>query len=82
MIYGGEQNGGATFTLSPEEHEQFKQGKAVIKRVGDCNGEATITLKMTRPRRLRDRFPVDVFGENYKRPKKGKVTSARIGRVS
>ena len=66
MTYGGKEDGGATFTLTPEEHARFKSGKPVIKKTGDNRGMATITLKMTRPKAKSRRFPVEIYGDQVK----------------
>lgn len=68
MTYGSTEDGGATFALTPQEHQDFKEGKPVVKLVGSSQGEARIVLKMTRPRRNRDRYPPEIYGEGYKPP--------------
>ena len=68
MTYSSDETGAATFSLSPAEHAAFKNGQPIVKVTGDMNGMVTITLKKTKPRSKKDRFPADVYGEGYVPP--------------
>ena len=61
MIYGSKEDGGAVITLTPEEHERFKNGEPVVRRSGYSKGVFTITLKMEQPKDLVERYPLPMY---------------------
>ena len=68
MTYGTNEKGEGVLTLTPEENEAFKRGENVVKKNGDAYGMFTIVIRMSRPHMCFQRFPVEVYGENYKPP--------------
>jgi hypothetical protein len=48
--------GGGAMILSAKEVKLLNSGKQVVKCSGDAKGHFFITLKLTRPRSITDRF--------------------------
>ena len=42
--------------LTPAEKAALERGEPIVKRSGDCHGHFKITVKLTRPRSIKDRF--------------------------
>lgn len=57
MTYGSSESGSVVFTMTPEEHAQFKAGKVVSKIVSSAAGNAKITVKLIYPRDRNNRPP-------------------------
>jgi hypothetical protein len=71
MTYGSKQDGGATLTLTKEEHERFLKRQPVRKVSGYSEGMFTITVKITQPRSLERRFPEGMgFDPEKRQPKR------------
>jgi len=57
MTYGTRDDGTGYIELNAEENKAFQRGVGIFRRTADAKGVATICLKLTRPKRKRDRFP-------------------------
>ena len=65
MTLGGKSDG-CELQLSASETKRFLAGEVVKKISGDCHGMFRITVKLTRPRSLKKRFPKELYGDMSK----------------
>ena len=72
-MYSTNSEGGGNLALTAQEVKDLTDGKPVVKRSGDSHGMFTITVKITRPRAKKDRFPEQVYGDLPCRPGKGRT---------